>query len=70
MKLSLRYMYTKVLSIDETARMADEHVAPLDIEWVGVASTRFASHASFLYFVTEENLSPEEVKELLALVEQ
>ena len=58
MKLSLRYMYTKVLSIDETARMADEHVAPLDIEWVGVASTRFASHASFLYFVTEENEVP------------
>lgn len=58
MKLSLRYMYTKVLSIDETARIADEHIAPLDIEWVGVASTRFASHASFLYFVADETEVP------------
>ena len=58
MKLSLRYMYTKVLPVDKTARIADEHVAPLDIEWVGVASTRFASHASFLYFVTEESEVP------------
>ena len=51
-------MYTKVLSIDETAQIADEHVAPLDIEWLGVASTRFASHASFLYFVTNETEVP------------
>lgn len=51
-------MYTKVLGIDSSARIADEHVAPLDIEWVGVASTRFASHASFLYFVTSETEVP------------
>ncbi len=54
MELSLRYMYTKTLSIDPTASIADEHVAPLRIEWVGVASIRFASHAGFLYFVTDE----------------
>ena len=54
MKLSLRYMYTKTLSLEADARIVDEHVAPLNIEWVGVASTRFASHAGFLYFVTDE----------------
>lgn len=57
-RLSLRYMYTKALAVDETARIADEHVAPLGIEWVGVASTRFASHANFLYFVTDESEVP------------
>ena len=47
MELSLRYMYTKALCIDESATIADEHVAPLKIQWVGIASTRFASHAAF-----------------------
>ena len=51
-------MYNKTLSLDETATIADEHVAPLEIEWVGVASTRFASHGGFLYFVTDENEVP------------
>ena len=58
MELSLRYMYNKTLAVDESATIADEHVAPLSIEWVGVASTRFASHGGFLYFVTEENEVP------------
>ena len=58
MKLSLRYMYTKALADDPTATIADEHVAPLEIQWVGIASTRFASHAGFLYFVTDESEIP------------
>ena len=58
MELSLRYMYTKTLSLEPDARIVDEHVAPLNIEWVGVASTRFASHAGFLYFVTDEHEIP------------
>lgn len=58
MELSLRYMYTKTLEIEPDARIVDEHVAPLGIEWVGIASTRFASHAGFLYFVTDEHEVP------------
>ena len=58
MRLSLRYMYTKVLAFDPTAQIADEHVAPLQIQWVGIASTRFASHPGFLYFVTDEQEVP------------
>ena len=54
MDLTLRYMFTKVLSLEPQARIADEHVGPLKIQWVGIASTRFASHAGFLYFVTSE----------------
>ena len=54
MNLTLRYMFTKTLSLEPKARIADEHVAPLKIQWVGIASTRFASHAGFLYFVTDE----------------
>ncbi len=51
-------MYNKALGLDPSAMIADEHVAPLSIEWVGVASTRFASHGGFLYFVTEESEVP------------
>ena len=58
MELSLRYMYTRTLTLEPTAQIADEHVAPLDIQWVGVASTRFASHAGFLYFVTDKREVP------------
>ena len=58
MNISLRYMYTKVLTVDENAVIVDEHIAPLKIDWVGVASTRFASHAGFLYFVTDESEVP------------
>ena len=58
MKLSLRYMYHKTKLIDPDAKIADEHVGPLKIQWVGVASTRFASHEGFLYFVTSENEVP------------
>ncbi len=58
MELSLRYMYTKALAIDPTAQIADENVAPLNIEWVGVASHHFASHAGFLYFVSHEAAIP------------
>ena len=58
MDLSLRYMYTKVLTIDPLATIAEEHIAPLTIQWVGSASTRFASHGGFLYFVTDENEVP------------
>lgn len=58
MRLSLRYMYFKIKSIDPESSLADEHVAPLKIQWVGVASTRFASHEGFLYFVTDENEIP------------
>ena len=58
MNISLRYMHTKALAYDPHATIADEHIAPLQIEWVGVASTRFASHAGFLYFVTSENEVP------------
>lgn len=58
MNLSLRYMYTKTLVSEPSARIADEHVGPLKIQWVGIASTRFASHAGFLYFVTDENEIP------------
>ena len=58
MKLSLRYFYTKVLAFDMEATIADEYVAPLNIQWIGVASTRFASHAGFLYFVSSESEVP------------
>ena len=37
MELSLKYMYTKALSVDPTARIADEHLGPLNIEWIGVS---------------------------------
>ncbi|MBO4364688.1 MAG: helix-turn-helix domain-containing protein [Eggerthellaceae bacterium] len=33
-------------------------MAPLEIQWVGIASPRFASHAGFLYFVTDESEVP------------
>lgn len=58
MKLSLRYVYTKTLKVVPSARLADEHVGTLAIQWVGIASTRFASHAGFLYFVTDEKEVP------------
>ena len=54
MKLTLRYLYTKTLDLEPDALIADEHVGSLVIQWVGIASTRFASHANFLYFVTDE----------------
>ena len=38
MNLTLRYMFTKTLSLEPKARIADEHVAPLKIQWVGIAS--------------------------------
>lgn len=63
MDLSLRYMYTKTLTVAPTAEILDEHVAPLSIAWVGVASTRFASHAGFLYFVSDEREIPSPVLE-------
>ena len=58
MNLSLRYMYTKVLEDDPSARIEDEYIAPLQIQWVGIASPRFASHAGFLYFVADESEVP------------
>ena len=58
MDLSLRYMFTKTLDLEKSAVVYDEHVAPLQIQWVGIASTRFASHAGFLYFVTGESEVP------------
>ena len=58
MILSLRYMYTKILADDPTATIADELMAPLQIQWVGIASPRFASHAGFLYFVSDESEVP------------
>ncbi|MBR0405666.1 MAG: helix-turn-helix domain-containing protein [Eggerthellaceae bacterium] len=58
MKLSLRYVYTKTLKVVPRAQIADEHVGRLTIQWVGIASTRFASHAGFLYFVTDEKEVP------------
>ncbi len=58
MDLSLRYMYTKALAIEPQATIADEHVGRLKIQWVGIASTRFASHAGFLYFVTDKTEVP------------
>lgn len=58
MELSLRYMYNKTLFLEPDAEVIDEHVGPLSIEWVGVASTRFASHSGFLYFVTDEHEVP------------
>ena len=51
-------MYTKALTIEPSAQIVDEHVAPLSIDWVGVASTRFASHAGFLYFVSDAGEVP------------
>ena len=54
MALSIRYMYAKTLDKDPSARIVDEHVAPLELQWIGVASERFASHGGFLYFVTSE----------------
>ena len=59
MELSLRYMYNKALEVDPSAEIADEHVASLNIEWVGVASHHFATHAGFLYFVNHEAAVPE-----------
>lgn len=58
MKLSLRYMYHKIKTIDPEASIVDERVGPLKIQWIGVASTRFASHEGFLYFVTSESEIP------------
>lgn len=58
MNLSLRYMFTKALASVPDARIADEHVGPLKIQWVGIASTRFASHPGFLYFVADEHEVP------------
>ena len=58
MNLSLRYMYTKALQIDSSATLADENAASVNIEWVGVGSSRFASHSGFLYFVIDENEIP------------
>ncbi len=58
MNLSLRYMYTKTLEVDASAQIADESIAPLNIEWIGVSSHRFATHAGFLYFVNHEGAIP------------
>lgn len=58
MKLTLRYVYTKMKKVVPRARLADEHVGTLAIQWVGIASTRFASHAGFLYFVTGDKEVP------------
>lgn len=58
MQISLRYMYNKTVAIEPNAYIADEHMAPLEIKWVGVASTRFASHGGFLYFVSEASEIP------------
>ena len=58
MKLSLRYMYHKIKWIDWDASMVDERVGPLEIQWIGVASNRFASHEGFLYFVTSKDEIP------------
>ena len=58
MNLSLRYMYTKALVSVPDARIVDEHVGPLKIQWVGVASTRFASRPGFLYFVADAHEVP------------
>lgn len=58
MNVSLRYMYTKTLDLEPTARIVEEYVGPLTIQWVGIASTRFASHAGFLYFVANESEIP------------
>ena len=58
MNLSLRYMYTKALKTAPDARMVDEHVGPLKIQWVGVGSTRFASRPGFLYFVADASEVP------------
>jgi len=54
MALSIRYMYAKTLDKDPSARIVDEHVAPLELQWICVASERIASHGGFLYFVTSE----------------
>jgi len=53
MQISLRYMYNKTRELEPNAYITDEYMAPLEILWVGVASTRFASHGGFLYFVSE-----------------
>lgn len=58
MKLSLRYMYHKIKAIDMEASIVDERIGPLKIQWIGVASTRFASHDGFLYFVTSKDEVP------------
>ena len=54
MNLSIRYIYHKILKKDANAYIADEHAVPLKIQWISIASPRFASHAGFLYFVEEE----------------
>ncbi|HAM16643.1 MAG TPA: hypothetical protein DCP91_12465 [Eggerthellaceae bacterium] len=51
-------MYNKTLAIEPAAAIVDEYVAPLRIQWVGSASTRFASHSGFLYFVTDSHEVP------------
>lgn len=58
MNISLRYMFTKTLESVPDARLSDEHVGPLKIQWVGSASTRFASHPGFLYFVADASEVP------------
>ena len=58
MQISLRYMYNKTLLLEPNAYMVDERMAPLEIKWVGVASTRFASHDGFLYFVSDHSEVP------------
>ena len=58
MQISLRYMYNKALVIEPNAYMVDESMGPLEIQWVGIASTRFASHHGFLYFVSDASEIP------------
>ena len=58
MQISLRYMYNKARVIEPNAYIVDENMAPLEIQWVGIASTRFASHHGFLYFVSDASEIP------------
>ena len=58
MQISLRYMYNKTISIEPNAFIVDEHSAPLEIQWVGITSARFASHKGFLYFVSDKTEVP------------
>ena len=58
MDISLRYLYNKTLVLVPDAKIADERVAPLHIQWVGSASPKFASHGGFLYFVADESEVP------------
>ena len=58
MQLSLRYMYNKVIAVEPNAFIADEHMAPIGIKCVSVASPHFANHKGFLYFVGNESEIP------------